>query len=121
MAQTQTRIRVQTSAERAAESRRFIMPNPGDMMMMMVFGWALFCFFLVTLGNKVLIGLARLAKNDIYRNMLLESGEVIGLIMLVGSVLLVITIALAYRYPRIFLPFMLYSLVFANAGWKPVH
>jgi O-antigen ligase len=121
VAQTQTRIRVQTSAERAAESRRFIMPNPGDMMMMMVFGWALFCFFLVTLGNKVLIGLARLAKNDIYRNMLLESGEVIGLIMLVGSVLLVITIALAYRYPRIFLPFMLYSLVFANAGWKPVH
>ena len=121
MAQTQTRIRVQTSAERAAESRRFVMPNPGDMMMIMVFGWALFCFFLVTLGNRLLIGLARLAKNDIYRSMLLESGEVIGLIMVVGSVVLVITIALAYRYPRIFLPVMLYSLVFANAGWRPVH
>lgn len=121
MVQTQTRIRVQTSAERAAESRRFLMPNPGDMMMMLVFGWALFCFFLVTLGNKVLIGLARLAKNDIYRNMLLESGEVIGVVMIAGSLLVVLVIASAYRYPRLFLPFMLYALNFANAGWKPVH
>jgi len=118
---TQTRIKVQTSAERAAESRRFVMPNPGDMMVMMVFGWALFCFFLVTLGNRVLIGLARLAKNDIYRSMLLESDQALGFVMVGGSVLLIVVIAAAYRYPKLFYPAMLYSLVFANAGWKPVH
>ncbi len=121
MVQTQKGIRVRTSAERAAESRRFVMPNPGDMMMLLVFGWALFCFFLVTLGNRVLVGLARLAKNDIYRNMLLESGEIIGVIMMAGSVVLIFTIAAAYKYPRLFFAVMLYSLNFANAGWKPVH
>jgi len=91
------------------------------MMIMLVFGWAFFCFFLVTVGDQLLFGLSKMVRSGPYRKMLLESGQAIGAIMVGGSVMLVLTIAAAQKYPKMFLAAFVFGLTFANARFRLVH
>jgi hypothetical protein len=115
------KLKVVSSAELALTKRQFSLPNPGDMIIMMVFGWAMVCFFLVTVGKRLLASLARLASDDAVREALLNGDQALGGLMIGGSLLLGVTVAIVYKFPKLFLPVMVFSLAFASARYKPLH
>ena len=119
--QKKSKLRVLTSAERAIENRKFVLPNPGDMIIMLVFGWATLCFFLVTVGERLLAKLVRIASSQVVRDALLESEQALGGVMIVGSIMIILAVIVAAKFPKIFFPAMVYALTFANAGLKPLH
>jgi len=119
--QKRSKLKVVSSAERSRTERQFVLPNPGDLIVMLVFGWGLFCLFLVTVGERLLRNVARLASSDSVRVALLEGDQALGGVMIGGSLVLVVTIVLVYKFPRLFLPGMAFALVFASASWKPLH
>ena len=121
MTQKKLKLRVISSAERELLSRRFVLPNPGDMIIMLVFGWAFLCFFLVTLGDRLLFSIVRLAKSEAVRAALLESDQALGVLMVGGSVVLILAVVIYYKFPRLFLAVLVFSVTFGNAGWKPLH
>jgi hypothetical protein len=108
------------SDQRAAQYT-LVKPNPGDMMMALVFGWGLFCFFLITVGDTLLVRIASLARNQEYRDLLLEGDQVLGALMIGGSVVLVLAVYVFHNYPRFFLGSLVFSFTFANASWPPLH
>jgi O-antigen ligase len=114
-------VKVLSSAERAREDQQFVEPNPGDLMMILVFGWSLLCFFIVTIGKSLLFTIAQLVSSTAYRRLLMESGEAFAVLMIVISVLLVLTVVLATKFPKTFLAAWLFSMTFASAQWKPIH
>ena len=67
-----------TSSERELARRLLVAPNPGDIMMVLIFGWALFCFYLVTVGESALVRIARLARSDGIQELLLSSSQGLG-------------------------------------------
>ena len=89
--------------------------------MALVFGWALFCFFLVTIGSPVLRRLATLAKSDAYKELVLNSGQALGVIMVGGSIIIIVTVFLCHKYPRAFVASLLFSFSFAAAQNKLLH
>ena len=119
--QKRSKLKVLTSAERSRSQRQFVAPNPGDLIVMLVFGWAMFCFFLVTVGERLLRNVARLATDESVRKALLEGDQALGGVMVGGSLALGVTVVLVYKFPRLFLPFMVFALAFASASWKPIH
>jgi hypothetical protein len=89
---------------------------------MMMFGWALFCFFLVTGGKSLLVQIASLARAQTVREALLGGNEFALTLLMLGGLLLIITMVLAfYNYKKLFIGLMLFSLSFASASWKPLH
>jgi len=118
----QQKIRVLRTAERSEESRQLVLPSQGDVIIMMMFGWALFCFFLVTVGKRMLVKLARLARDQSVREALLGGDETaLTLLMLGGLLLIIIMVLVFYKYRKTFIGLMIFSLSFADASWKPVH
>lgn len=90
-------------------------------MLSLVFGLSLLFFFIVTVGDRLLYQIVRLLKNPEYQKLVLESEQALGLVMVAGAVYMIVFSALATKYQRAFLLLLLYSLVFASAGWKPLH
>jgi len=119
--QKKSKLEVLGSAERDRIGRQFVLPNPGDMAIMLVFAWAFLFVFVVTLGDRMLYTLARLARNESVRTALLESNQMLVGLMIGGSIILVLTVFIVYKFPRLFLAAMLFSLTFSNGQWKPLH
>jgi hypothetical protein len=119
--QNKLKLRALSSAERELLGRQFVLPNPGDMIIMLVFSWAFLCFFLVTLGDRLLIKLVKLARNEAVRAALLESDQVLGALMVGGSVALILAVVIYNKFPRLFLVVIIFSAAFGNATWKPLH
>jgi len=117
----QITARLDSGARRSAKSAGLRAPNPGDILMTVVFSWALLCFFLVTIGERLLIRLATLAKSDAYKELVLNSGEALGVIMVGGSIIVVATVLLCHKFPRVFLASLLFSFSFAAAQNKLLH
>jgi len=118
----QQKFKVLSSAERAVESRLLVLPSPGDVIIMMMVGWALFCFFLVTGGTGLLAPLARLARDETLRQALLGGGEFALTLLMLGGLLLIISMVLVfYNFRKLFFGLMLFSLTFASASWQPLH
>ena len=122
MAVQQQKIRVLTSAERAQEARKFRLPNPGDVMISLVFVWAFFCFFLVTAGERLLLRIARLATTPELRNAIVASDETaLTFIMIVGCIGLIGLVLVCYRYKKLVTCALLFGLTFGSSTWAPVH
>ena len=119
---TKQKLVVQSSAAQAAQSRSFVLPNPGDVIIAMVFGWSFFCFFLVIGGKVFLRQIARLAKSQSMRELFLSAdAQALGALMIIGSIAIIIGLLLIYRYPRAFIGVFGFTLTFSNASWKPLH
>ncbi len=89
---------------------------------MMMFGWALFCFFLVTGGKGFLYQIARLARNESLREAIAGGDEFALTLLMLGGLLLIITMVLAcYNYKKLIIGLMFLSLSFSDASWKPAH
>ena len=97
----QPKLRILTAAERAEEARKFVLPNPGDLMITLVFGWAFFCFFLVTGGKRMLNRVAKLAKSPVIEKELMAGDETIltGL-MLGGCLAFIILVFVCFKYRK---------------------
>ena len=91
------------------------------MMMALVFGWGLFCFFLVTFGGRLLARIAGLSSNKDLRELLLQGDQALAALMIGGSVVLVLAVYIFHKYPRFFLGSLPVSFSFANASWAPLH
>ena len=69
----------------------------------------------------MLVRLANLTKNEGLRESLLSTDQVLGVLMISGSVILVLMVVTFHKYPRLLLALMVLSLSFGGVGWKPLH
>lgn len=83
--------------------------------MVMIFGWALFCFFLITMGDRVLRRVAQLAQSKEIQDLLLTGGDILGVALIAGSLIVVIIVVLYHKYPPLLLLTMLFGLSFAQS------
>ncbi|MGI9292315.1 MAG: O-antigen ligase family protein, partial [Gammaproteobacteria bacterium] len=116
------KIRVLSSAERQTEALRFVIPNPGDIIMAMAFGWAMFCVLLFA-GPQRLIGqVARLARATTVRDAILniDAGSIV-LVIVVGTLLIVSLVVFCYAFRKVTFGLLLFGMSFSNASWKPLH
>jgi hypothetical protein len=70
---TNQKLVVQSSAAQASQDRSLVLPNPGDVIIAMVFGWSFFCFFLVIGGKQILRQLARLSRSESMQELFLSA------------------------------------------------
>jgi O-antigen ligase len=121
MAEKQKLI-IRSAVERAAEARRLLMPDPGDVIMAMVFGWAMFCVMLFTGGKGMLAQVAKLAKaraiKDIIMNV--DAGALV-FVIIGGAVLVIGLVVFCYSYRKLFYGMMLFGAFYSSASWKPLH
>jgi O-antigen ligase len=117
----QLTINVGSGAGRLAKSASLRAPNPGDIMMALIFGWALLCFFLITVGNRLLGRIAGLATSEEIKELLLGGGDILGLALVAGAIVIIITVVLCHKYPRLFLASLLFSFSYAAAQTKFLH
>jgi hypothetical protein len=116
------KIGVLGNADRVEESQRLIPPDPGDIIMAMIFGWALFCFSLVLGGKRLLSQIARLARNSELKAAIVSGDETaLTLLMVSGSLLIIALVIVCFKYRKAVFPFMLFGLSFATASWLPIH
>jgi hypothetical protein len=116
------KIRVLTSAERAAESSKLVLPNPGDLIIALVFSWAFFCFLLVTGGKQLLNQVARLSKSRPVRDAISAGDETaLTVLMIGGSAMLIMLVVLSYRYRKALIGVAIVSMSFSNSSFKPIH
>ena len=122
MAEIGKKIRIQSSAQRAEEARQLVLPNPGDLIIALVFGWGLFCFFLVTGGEKMLNRVAALARTKPVQDAIKSGDEtILTALMVGGSAALIVLVVLGYRYRRALIGVAMVAFCFSNASWKPLH
>lgn len=122
MAEIGNRIKIQTSAERAEEARQLVLPNPGDLIIALIFGWSLFCFFLVTGGEKMLNRVAALARTKPVQDAIKSGDEtILTALMVGGSGALVFLVVMGYRYRKALIGVSMVAFCFSNASWKPLH
>jgi len=69
----------------------------------------------------MIVKIARLATNKSLQTALLESDQVLVGLMIGGSIILVLTVVIVYKFPRLFLAVMLFSLTLSDVQWKPLH
>jgi O-antigen ligase len=114
-------VRVLSAAERARQSKRLIEPNPGDLIVLLVFGWAVLCFFMVTIGDRLLQRVARLSSSQVVTGWLLESAEAFAILMVVVSIVLTVVILAATKFQKFLPPVLVVSMNFADVPWQPLH
>ena len=116
------KIRVLSSAERQSEERRLVMPNPGDIIMAMIFGWALFNVMLFSGEGGLLRTVARLAKARSLRDAILNVDVTsIVAISIIGTLIIIGLVVFCYSYRKLMFGVLLFSLAFQNASLKPLH
>jgi hypothetical protein len=118
----QQKLHILSAAERAIEARRLVMPNPGDVIMAMVFGWAVFCLVVFTGGRGMLMQVARLSRVRSVQEVILnvDAASMIFVIVL-GALMLVALVVLCYSYRYITFGLLVFGANFGNASWKPLH
>ena len=85
------------NADQAEEAQRLILPDPGDIIMAMIFGWALFCFTLVIGGKRILSRIARLARNSELKAAIASGDEAaLTLLMVSGSLLIIALVIVSF-------------------------
>ncbi|MCP4090126.1 MAG: hypothetical protein GY746_10065 [Gammaproteobacteria bacterium] len=116
------KIGVLSNTDYAEETHNLTLPNPGDIIMAMIFAWALFCFFLVLAGKQVLGVMSRQASSLELKNAIANGDEAaLTLLMVVGSLSIFILVLLCLKYRKAIFPVMLFGLSFAAAQWLPLH
>jgi hypothetical protein len=109
------------SAALAARKRPVLLdPQPGDMIMLMVFGWSIFCLFLLAGGRRFIVQIAKLVRRPEMRQMILDGDErVLALLMIVGVVGIVILVLFCYKYRLTFAAMAWFGTVYGASGWAP--
>ena len=102
-------------------SPSFKMPNPGDVFMLSAFGWAVLCFFMVIIGNRLFDQLARMTASSEIREIVAGNQSAMAGIMIIGLIGMAIGYLVLVRYPRVLLASLLLGLTFAGALWPPIH
>jgi O-antigen ligase len=96
-------------------------PQPGDMIMIMVFVWAFFCLFLLVGGRRFVVKIAKLVRRPEMRQMILDGDETaLALLMIFGVIGIVIMVLLFYNYRRTFSVMVWFGTMFGASGWDPV-
>ncbi|MDP6616584.1 MAG: O-antigen ligase family protein [Gammaproteobacteria bacterium] len=115
------KLGLQTVHQRGGESVDFEQPNPGDVFMLMAFGWASICFLMVTFGKQLAVRAAKLSASQNIRELLLSEQTAIAGLMLVGIVGLAAAFWVFHRYKNISIAMFIAAITCANASWPPVH
>jgi O-antigen ligase len=96
-------------------------PNPVDIIMMLLFGWVLACVLLVLDQKQVLQTVSRLSKGREVRDAIVDGEGVIALTMLLGLLLIIPVVVTCHKYKHLLLPALLFSLSFSGAEWRPLY
>jgi len=111
----QLTINIRSGPQLSSKIDNLRVPNPGDIMIAMIFGWALVCFLLITMGDRVLRRVAQLAQSKEIKESLLSGGDVLGIALIAGSLIVVIMVVLYHKYPRLFVLSLLFGSSFAQS------
>jgi hypothetical protein len=118
----QNKIHVLSGSENYEESRRLVLPDLYDVMMAMIFGWALFCLSLVAGGRVVTKLISKLAKQQVLRDAIKNSDETLySYLMVGGSLAIIVVVLLFYSYRKAVFPLLIFSTTFGDAVWQPLH
>jgi hypothetical protein len=118
----QQKIRILSAAERASEARRLVMPDPGDVITAMVFGWAMFCVMLFSGGTRMLQQVARLAKAGSVREIILNiDAATLIFVIILGALIIIALVVFCYSYRKTAFALLIFGASFSNASWKPLH
>lgn len=113
--------RLELRAAHSARQSGLRLPNPGDVFMLVAFGWAAICFLLVTGGERFTRQIARLGRSETVSNIVLTDQTAIAGIMLTGLIGLAVTFFFLTRFRWASIGLFLFSMSFASALWPPLH
>jgi len=102
-------------------SRTFKMPDAGDIFILTAFGWATLCFFMVTIGTRLFVQLARMSGSAAIRELVRGDQSAVAVVMLAGIMAIAFGYFLLARYPNFLLAAMLFGPTFGAAEWDVVH
>jgi O-antigen ligase len=104
-----------------AEFVDFVLPNPGDIFMLVAFCWAALCFVMVTVGEKIARQAAGMTGSTEVRDILLADQTAIAGLMLIGIAGIAGAFYVFHNYRNFTLSLLCVALVNANANWGPLH
>jgi O-antigen ligase len=122
VAEKKQKLRILSAAERVSKAQRMVVPNPGDIIMVMAFCWAMLCVLLISGKGGVLQVVAKLAKASSVREVILniDAAAIVGLIV-IGTLGIIALVIFCYSYRKLVFGLLLIGTSFSNASWKPLH
>jgi O-antigen ligase len=122
VAEQKQKLRILSAAERGSKAWQMVAPNPGDVIMAMVFCWAILCVLLMSGKGGVLRTVARLIKAPSYREIILniDATAIMGLIV-IGTLVIIALVVFCYSYRKLVFGLLIFGTNFGSASFKPLH
>jgi len=109
------------SSDYIQETEGFLLPNPGDVFMVVAFAWSTLCMLLVIDGGGLTRTIARLSGSQQIRQLLLTEQTAIAALLFVGVITLGVAFFVFFRYRLLTTALAFFSFCFASSLWAPLH